>query len=80
MTRMPAIPESTKNSFTYRLRAHAKQHWPQLADLQVGPGGLNLPNWARRMLTTEAWYASSSVPGRPQGSTRTATLSRPSVH
>ncbi len=32
---MAAIPESTKNSLTYRLHSHAKQHWPQLADLQV---------------------------------------------
>jgi hypothetical protein len=28
-------PESTKNSLTYRLHAHAKDKWPQLADLQV---------------------------------------------
>ena len=35
MTLMAAIPESTKNSLTYRLHAHAKDNWPQLADLQV---------------------------------------------
>src|SRR5262249_11874539 len=32
---MAAIPEPTKNSLTYRLHAHAKHTWPQLADLQV---------------------------------------------
>ena len=28
---MPAIPESTKTSLAQRLRAHAKNTWPQLA-------------------------------------------------
>ena len=28
---MPAIPESTKTSLAQRLRAHARQNWPQLA-------------------------------------------------
>jgi hypothetical protein len=32
---MAAIPNSTKDSLTYRLHAHAKTTWPQLADLQV---------------------------------------------
>jgi hypothetical protein len=32
---MPAIPESTKISLAQRLRAHAKQHWPQLAAVHV---------------------------------------------
>jgi len=32
---MPAIPESTKSSVRLRLLAHAKQHWPQLADVEV---------------------------------------------
>ena len=32
---MPAIPESTKTSLAQRLRAHAKQHWPQLAAVHV---------------------------------------------
>jgi hypothetical protein len=32
---MPAIPESTKNSITLRLLAHAEQRWPQLARVQV---------------------------------------------
>jgi hypothetical protein len=35
MTFVAAIPESTKNSLTYRLHAHAKDRWPQLAHLQV---------------------------------------------
>jgi len=35
MTLMAAIPESTKNTLTYRLHAHAKHTWPQLADLHV---------------------------------------------
>lgn len=32
---MPAIPESTKISLAQRLRAHAKQNWPQLATVHV---------------------------------------------
>jgi hypothetical protein len=32
---MPAIPESTKTSLAQRLRAHAKQNWPQLATVHV---------------------------------------------
>ena len=32
---MPAIPESTKTSLAQRLRAHARQHWPQLAAVHV---------------------------------------------
>ena len=55
MTCVAAIPESTKNSLAYRLHAHAKDNWPQLADLQVRyranlayvtgvlPGGEQLP-------------------------------------
>jgi hypothetical protein len=35
MTSMPAIPESTRNSLNHRLYTHAKDNWPQLADLQV---------------------------------------------
>jgi hypothetical protein len=32
---MPAIPESTKTSLAQRLRAHARQNWPQLAAVDV---------------------------------------------
>jgi hypothetical protein len=32
---MASPPESTKSSLTQRLRAHARQHWPQLAELTV---------------------------------------------
>ena len=32
---MPAIPESTKTSLAQRLRAHARQNWPQLAAVEV---------------------------------------------
>ena len=32
---MAAIPESTKTSLAQRLRARARAHWPQLADVQV---------------------------------------------
>lgn len=35
MVLMPAIPESTKNSVTLRLLAHAEQHWPQLSSVEV---------------------------------------------
>jgi hypothetical protein len=35
MALMPAIPESTKNSLTLRLLAHAEQHWPQLSSVEV---------------------------------------------
>lgn len=31
MDAMPAIPESTKTSLAQRLRAHARENWPQLA-------------------------------------------------
>ena len=32
---MPTIPESTKASLRHRLTAHARAHWPALADLHV---------------------------------------------
>jgi hypothetical protein len=32
---VPAIPESTKNSLAQRLRAHARDHWPQLSSVHV---------------------------------------------
>ncbi len=32
---MPAIPESTKTSLAQRLRAHAKDTWPQLTTVHV---------------------------------------------
>lgn len=35
MGAMPAIPESTKTSLAQRLRAHARQNWPQLAAVHV---------------------------------------------
>jgi hypothetical protein len=35
MTSVPAIPESTRNSLNYRLHAHAKDKWPQLAGVEV---------------------------------------------
>src|SRR4029453_3766988 len=35
MSIMPVIPESTKTSLAQRLRAHARQSWPQLAVVHV---------------------------------------------
>ena len=35
MGHMPAIPDSTRSSITLRLLLHAKEHWPQLQELQV---------------------------------------------
>jgi hypothetical protein len=32
---MPAIPEPTRDSITWRLVLHAEQNWPQLDQLQV---------------------------------------------
>ena len=32
---MPTPPESTKSSLALRLRAHAREHWPQLTELTV---------------------------------------------
>ena len=32
---MPVIPESTKTSLAQRLRAHARQNWPQLVAVHV---------------------------------------------
>jgi hypothetical protein len=32
---MPAIPDSTRSSVTLRVLLHAKEHWPQLRELQV---------------------------------------------
>ncbi len=32
---VPAIPESTKTSLAQRLRAHARDTWPQLSDVTV---------------------------------------------
>jgi hypothetical protein len=35
MGHMAAIPESTRSSITLRILLHAKEHWPQLENLQV---------------------------------------------
>ena len=55
MRHMPAIPESTRNSITWRLILHAEKNWPQLGKVQVTcrgtfayvagvlPGGETLP-------------------------------------
>ena len=52
---MPAIPESTRGSITWRLILHAGEHWPQLDKVQVSyrgsfayvtgvlPGGEQIP-------------------------------------
>lgn len=32
---MPKVPESTKASLSYKLRARARERWPALADLEV---------------------------------------------
>jgi hypothetical protein len=32
---MTSLPEPTKTSLIQSLRAHAREHWPQLADLRV---------------------------------------------
>ena len=39
MGHMPAIPESTRSSITLRILHHAKEHWPQLENLQVAIAG-----------------------------------------
>ena len=36
---MPAIPEPTRDSITWRLVLHAEQNWPQLDKLQVTSRG-----------------------------------------
>ncbi len=35
MRHMPAIPQSTRDSITWRLLQHAGTHWPQLSTVQV---------------------------------------------
>ncbi len=35
MNGMPKVPESTKSSLGYKLRAQARERWPQLADVEV---------------------------------------------
>ena len=35
MGHMPAIPESTRDSITWRLILHAEKNWPQLDKVQV---------------------------------------------
>ena len=35
MGHMPAIPESTRASITWRLILHAEKHWPQLNEVQI---------------------------------------------
>ena len=35
MGHMPAIPEPTRDSITWRLVLHAEQNWPQLDKMQV---------------------------------------------
>ncbi len=32
---MPKVPESTKSSLAYKLRARARERWPQLTDVEV---------------------------------------------
>ena len=55
MRRMPAIPQSTRDSITWKLLDHAGTHWPQLDTLRVNyrggfayvsgvlPGGEQIP-------------------------------------
>jgi len=55
MGHMPAIPQSTRDSITWRLMLHAQENWPQLDNVQVTcrgtfacaagvlPGGQKLP-------------------------------------
>jgi len=55
MRNMPAIPDSTRSSITWRLMLHAEKNWPQLDNVQVTcrgafayaagvlPGGEKLP-------------------------------------
>ena len=55
MRRVPAIPSSTRDSITWRLRDHAGKHWPQLDTVRVNyrggfayvsgvlPGGEQIP-------------------------------------
>jgi hypothetical protein len=55
MGRMPAIPQSTRDSITWRLLQHAGTHWPQLDTVHVSyrsgfayvsgvlPGGEQIP-------------------------------------
>jgi hypothetical protein len=55
MGNMPAIPDSTRSSITWRLMLHAEKNWPQLDNVQVTcrgafayaagvlPGGEKLP-------------------------------------
>src|SRR5262245_24188254 len=35
MSRMAKIPDSTRASLTHRLRQHARERWPALADVRV---------------------------------------------
>ena len=35
MGHVPAIPDSTRSSVALRLLIHAREHWPQLQELQV---------------------------------------------
>ena len=35
MAGMPAIPDSTKNSVTYRLAARARERWPQISGVNT---------------------------------------------
>jgi hypothetical protein len=35
MDHMPVIPDSTRSSITLRLLHHAREHWPELENLQV---------------------------------------------
>jgi hypothetical protein len=60
MTTMPTPPPSTKTSLGQHLRAHARNRWPQLADIEVRFRG----NFA---------YQDSILPhGQPAGSPQEA--------
>jgi hypothetical protein len=53
MVPMPAIPQSTRDSITWRLILHAREHWPQIAKIQVSYRG----SFA---------YATATLPGGEQ--------------
>ena len=82
MGHVPAIPESTRDSITWRLILHAEKNWPQLDKVQVTcrggfayaagvlPGGENIPLFRLRYGGSAHSSASRSTPP-PGHATRT---------
>ena len=84
MGHVPAIPESTRDSITWRLILHAEKNWPQLDKVQVTsrggfayaagvlPGGEKIPRSGSATAAPRTPSASRSTP--PPANATTCSL------